>query len=232
MSKPTQALAKKQRPSDVLNQIAMETGGTHIPLFRTLSRVGITRPEEQKLFFDYARSYGGVDPQNGDFMVPKDAANRLWDNAMKDKDFQMKLDGTRIAGIDRGLLQVNKMSMTPEYQQQMTPQGQEIINQQFKELTTLRSQIIEQGKKVYGKQIADNGQQPNMVGSKAGWAINATRLPLTQDTADSATQQQAIQPPIKKSPFLDLEAGTQQGDPHKPKLEQGNWGGFRTEDFL
>ena len=47
-------------------------GGTTIPLFQTLGKVGITRPEEQQLFFQYARQHGGYDAATGDFVIPKD----------------------------------------------------------------------------------------------------------------------------------------------------------------
>lgn len=128
-------------PSDVFNQFAQ--GGSAIPLFKTLGQVGITRPAEQQLFFQYARQHGGYDSATGDFVIPKDKAVQLWEAMKNDKQFQLQLNQVRVKGIDEGIAKTRVFLSDPRTISQMQPGEEEGISQKLSQLTEMKNMLIE-----------------------------------------------------------------------------------------
>lgn len=137
-------------PADVFNQLAQ--GGTTIPLFKTLAQVGIKSPEEQQLFFNYARQHGGYDAKTGDFVVPKDKAAELWNAMRNDKDFQLQLDNAKLSVIDRTMGQINELVSNPEIVNRMSPEEIEQITGRVRETNMFRNALIEHTQKLMGNE--------------------------------------------------------------------------------
>lgn len=149
-------------PSDVFNQFAQ--GGSTIPLFKTLGQVGITRPEEQQLFFQYARQHGGYDSATGDFVIPKDKAVQLWESMKGDKQFQLQLNQARIKGIDEGIAKTQAFLSDPRTMSQMQPGEEEGISQKLSQLTQLKNLLMENIRRLTSPMqagILNGAEQPN-----------------------------------------------------------------------
>lgn len=151
-------------PGDVFNQFA--GGGNVIPLYKTLASVGITRPEEQQLFFNYARQHGGYDAATGDFVIPKEKAMQLWDTMRNDRQFQLQLNQARVRGIDEGVNNVANVLRNPRTAQQMLPEEHEALAQKIDSLRQMRNALMQNINTLMG------GEQPKIGKAGAATMIN------------------------------------------------------------
>ena len=159
-----QQAIRKQNP---LQEIAAQNGG-NIPLFHTLHQMGISRPEEQKLFFEYAQGSGHMDPQSGDFIIPQNRAMALWQNMKTDQNFINAFDATRVQGIEQQMPKIKQMLMQPEVRAQLeaNPQAKQyyggVIQQMMREHDVLKKRLMEQSQQNVNQQMGQYQPPPQM----------------------------------------------------------------------